>query len=540
MTMPLIQEWTPLNYTLEEGKDGGKTILRGEFGRVDVPTQNKRFYSRALTQREINRLNEDLTQRRVYGELDHPSDGKTKYQRVSHIITDLKIESDGRVVGEAEVLDTPNGRIVEAIAKANGGLGVSSRGFGSVTTRQDGVQEVGEDFRLKTYDIVVDPAMKTAHPEVFAESLMESNDYDWVAELKADFPHLVEEIAKEEAAKAKEAAEKAVADAIEQNTSGAVKEQREEFERRLAEVMSKLREEVSDDLREEYEADPANGAAKTVLEQIASLVAAFKPDSDEQAVRDALKAKDVELAKVNESVDQWRDLSKKLGYQLCIERETVGHPMQETIVAALGDVMKFESMEALKAAVEKVRDDLDEVIPNDDDQAAREESEAVAGKNGEIRALKEQLSDLEERYGELSGKFDRALQLAESLQTKLTTETDRADAFETQSPDSTLSEAKLKAVVGFVNAPQLLEMLEDVTDKNQIKSIVEMHGSKTISDSTLEQLRQKLTRGNRHDGADTLQEDGEPGPVNQGSSASFMDQTAAEILELADVVADRP
>ena len=77
-------------------------------------------------------------------------------------------------MGEAQVLDTPAGNILKAVVKANGSVGVSSRGFGSLVSRQDGVQEVGEDFRLKTFDAVVDPAMDTARPGMFAEALQES------------------------------------------------------------------------------------------------------------------------------------------------------------------------------------------------------------------------------------------------------------------------------------------------------------------------------------------------------------------------------
>lgn len=468
------------------------------------------------------------------------SDGKTKYQRVSHIITDLKIEDDGRVIGSAEILDTPNGKIVHALAKANGGLGVSSRGFGSVVTRQDGVHEVGEDFRLKTYDIVVDPAMKTAHPDVFSESIMESEDFDWVSELKADFPHLVEEIRAEEAIKAKEAAEKAVADVIALNTDEATQGQKEEFERRLKEVLVALRDEVKEDLREEFDNDPKRGAAVAVLEQISSLTAAFQPDTDEVAVRDAMKAKDVEAAKLREQVEEWQVLARDAGYKLCIERETKKHPMQETIISALGDLSQFKSVKDLKAAVDKIKEDLSDVIPSQEERDDAKVTEAIAAKDAEISVLKEQLEVSIESRADLSGKLQRAVSLSESLSEKLievqsTSESDDASAKET-----TLAEAKLRATSGFTNQASLLKLLENVEDETKIAGIVSEHGSKAMSDSRLEDLRQKLSRGDRHDGSDTLTEDGGPGPANRGASDSFMDQTANDILALADVVQTPP
>lgn len=539
MSKPLIQEWNPLNYTLEEGKEG-KLVLRGEFGRVDVPTQNKRMYSRKITEREIGRLNNDLRGRRVYGELDHPNDGKTKYQRVSHIITDLQVQEDGRVIGSAEVLDTPNGRIVKAIAQANGGLGVSSRGFGSVVARQDGVQEVGEDFRLKTYDIVVDPAMKTAHPEVFSEAIMESENYDWVNELKADFPDLVEEIRSEEAEKAKKAAEAAVADAIQRTTSDATVGQKEEFERRLKEVVTGLREEVRKDLREEFDADPKRGAAVAMLEQIASLVSAFQPDGEAAAVRDAMKAKDVELAKVRAESEEWKKLARVAGYKLCVEQETNGHLMQETIRSALGDLSQFSKIEDLKAAVGKIKKDLDGVIPDQTELDAAKVSEEIAVKDAEIAMLKEQLAVSVDRQGDLSGQLQRAVSVSEELKERLDEVTSTTEGDAQKAKEASLSEAKMRAVSGFTNQAKLLKLMENVTSESEIGPIVQEHGDEAMTDSRLEALRRKHARGSQHDGRDTLTEDGGSGRVNNGSGNSFLEQTANEINTLAGVIQSPP
>ena len=40
---------------LTDGKDG-KWTVRGEFGRADVPTENKRVYPRAIWEKEIERM----------------------------------------------------------------------------------------------------------------------------------------------------------------------------------------------------------------------------------------------------------------------------------------------------------------------------------------------------------------------------------------------------------------------------------------------------------------------------------------------------
>ena len=190
----------PLEFTLEESKTSpGKYVARGQFARSDQPTENKRLYGPHLWEREIGRLSDSMKGRMVFGELDHPADGRTKLQRVSHILTNLHSEGS-EIQGEAEILDTPNGRILKAILDAQGKVGVSSRGFGTTKVVANGVHEVQEDFRLHTFDFVADPAMKTAYPEVFHEETLKIPEDGMeltLEDLKRDYPGLVEALSSE-------------------------------------------------------------------------------------------------------------------------------------------------------------------------------------------------------------------------------------------------------------------------------------------------------------------------------------------------------
>jgi hypothetical protein len=175
-----MREYHPLTLTLSESQDG-RIVAVGEFGRVDVPTANGRIYPRRILEREIKRLERAMMHRQLFGELDHPDDGRTMLGRVSHIITKMTIESDGRVMGHLEVLKTRNGRELQALVDSGVKLGVSSRGLGSVQKNQQGYHVVQEDFKLLTYDVVADPAMSSALPDFsyhgegthFAESEVE-------------------------------------------------------------------------------------------------------------------------------------------------------------------------------------------------------------------------------------------------------------------------------------------------------------------------------------------------------------------------------
>lgn len=180
----LLQEYNEdFSYqVVSEGAEDGKkrTYLRGLFQHAGVRNGNGRVYPRHILEREITRNNSRISSRNMLGELDHPSEGKIHLDKVSHCITDLKMESDGRVTGSVEVFDgadeeggTPNGRILGSLIKRGIKLGISSRGFGS--TKKDGdVSEVAEDYKLITFDIVADPSTPDAYPS----AVHEDNDLD--------------------------------------------------------------------------------------------------------------------------------------------------------------------------------------------------------------------------------------------------------------------------------------------------------------------------------------------------------------------------
>jgi hypothetical protein len=78
------------------------------------------------------------------------------------------------VVGKAQILDTPMGKIVKGLLEGGVQLGVSTRGMGSLESR-NGVMYVKDDFILNTVDIVQDPSA----PEAFVNGIMEGVDWVW-------------------------------------------------------------------------------------------------------------------------------------------------------------------------------------------------------------------------------------------------------------------------------------------------------------------------------------------------------------------------
>lgn len=144
------------------GKVGGKFLLEGIIQRADAKNQNGRIYPRNILEREIDRyIQGPVTEKRAFGELDHPDSQVINLKNVSHNI--LKIWWDGDdVKAQLEVLDTPSGNIAKALINAGCTLGISSRAMGSVQSLGEGTVEVQDDLSMLGFDFVSEPSTQNA------------------------------------------------------------------------------------------------------------------------------------------------------------------------------------------------------------------------------------------------------------------------------------------------------------------------------------------------------------------------------------------
>ncbi len=89
---------------------------------------------------------------------------------MSHVVTRIWMEGN-KIYGEAEVLNTPQGKIIQELIRARVPIGVSSRGAGT-STQKDGVEVINEDdFVLETFDFVCSPSTPNAYIEGITENL---------------------------------------------------------------------------------------------------------------------------------------------------------------------------------------------------------------------------------------------------------------------------------------------------------------------------------------------------------------------------------
>lgn len=150
---------------LNESRDVTENLrVRGVFQRADEANNNKRVYPKKILDREIERLRPVFESRQLVGELDHPSDAVVSLKNASHLITNLYWNGKD-VIGEAEILPTPAGKIAEALIRSGVKIGISSRGVGSLTEGVNG-KIVNEDYQMLTFDLVADPSTKGAYPTI--------------------------------------------------------------------------------------------------------------------------------------------------------------------------------------------------------------------------------------------------------------------------------------------------------------------------------------------------------------------------------------
>ena len=179
----------PLEYTevsesiISESNDSNPSPYRilgrcsGNFQPIGEFSRNKRLYSENLwpTILQNEELKSRLAHRAVFGCLGHADklvdDRDIQEGKVSHIVTKLEVRKDKNtgkpfLYGELEILDTPAGRILEAMYRGGADLYVSSRAAGKLfpVPGQDYSLIKPEQYVMHTFDIVCRPGFIKARP----------------------------------------------------------------------------------------------------------------------------------------------------------------------------------------------------------------------------------------------------------------------------------------------------------------------------------------------------------------------------------------
>jgi hypothetical protein len=111
-----------------------------------------------------------IRERRLFGHAEHPDQTQSKLDLTSHFISDMRLSEDRtQVLQEMSVVDTPAGRIVDALLRAGCQVPVSTRAEGDLDEQIDEsgnkfFDVVPESYRYTSTDFTADPSTLGAIP----------------------------------------------------------------------------------------------------------------------------------------------------------------------------------------------------------------------------------------------------------------------------------------------------------------------------------------------------------------------------------------
>lgn len=157
----LLREYVSLAYDqkmVKEAREQGRPIvLSGILQKSDTKNQNGRLYTRNVLEREVKNYAQIVSENRGLGTLDHEDSAQISLEKVSHKVNKIWLEGNN-VMGELQLLDTPKGKIAQDLLAGGVQVGISSRGCGEVEKNNEGIDVVGEDFILISFDLVAEPS----------------------------------------------------------------------------------------------------------------------------------------------------------------------------------------------------------------------------------------------------------------------------------------------------------------------------------------------------------------------------------------------
>ena len=187
MKLDIIQEQSYIPHSiefLEESTYAGtyKLKFRAKLQERDVKNNNGRMYTDFALRTIVDQLASKATERKLLGEMDHPTpqgDLESRMKRSSTIrlkdscVVYTRLEYDGKfIVADCETLSNDPGMNLYRLLKDKIGIGFSLRAFGSAKPGPNGTVVVdGSDLKALTFDVVSNPSHSNAViTEFFNES----------------------------------------------------------------------------------------------------------------------------------------------------------------------------------------------------------------------------------------------------------------------------------------------------------------------------------------------------------------------------------
>jgi hypothetical protein len=187
-------------YTIEEYKSVNENykpseyspilgIVEGKSFVLDGVSRNGRFYPKELWENALKdpEVIQMLNDKLMFGCIGHPEnytlDDLLAEGKVSHIVSDIRIGSDGFGYATYEILDTPAGRILNTVLRAGSKMKVSTRAFGEFVNEYKEIdgrkyQVINpKNFKLESIDFVIKPGIASVDVSL-VEKLEQDNQKD--------------------------------------------------------------------------------------------------------------------------------------------------------------------------------------------------------------------------------------------------------------------------------------------------------------------------------------------------------------------------
>lgn len=146
--------------------------ISGPFLQAEDRNRNGRIYPLKLIEREVKLFNKLIENREALGELDHPDYAEIKSKASAIRITQLAMDKN-LALGKALVLDTRNGKELQALLEGGCKMGVSSRGTGNLLEGNI----VADDYHMITIDAVHMPSAQVAYTDAIYESVQKTTEW---------------------------------------------------------------------------------------------------------------------------------------------------------------------------------------------------------------------------------------------------------------------------------------------------------------------------------------------------------------------------
>lgn len=444
---------------LNEDKNGVVKI-RGEFGKADIPTANGRIYPRHLWEREIKKIKPAMDAGQVFGHCNHPKDGKTDLKEVAIVMNDLYIDPDGRVIGEATIVDNIHGQQYMAITKAGGKVGVSSRGMGSTKMgegKYSGHEIVDDDYEYMTHDLVADPAVKTSYPKI-------------VENIKKDLT--IQPESKEIVMEKKTYTEEELNKKLE--------EQKSIFDQQLLAKTAELKESIE----KEVLAKQAKSEIVELKEHFDKILPLLKTESKEEIseskdkeisdLKLKLEEKDKEIKLLQDGAKEITESAKRIALALQFEKEVnlFEGEYKADLKESVGDIKQYKSSSDLTEAVKKAK-------------------KKIADKKKMKAEAKKKMEDLELKYKkQLQESEEKAKKLEEMAKKK---EVDLKKSLEEQKKLAAQTYVE-KMIQGNPNAHNIRKLCEGKTEKVEIDKIINEYRVDTKLVEEYNLIRNRIAR----------------------------------------------